>query len=100
MKKTKEKAERRIRVDQTKDGRPGAFKRDAGWPAAQYCLTLRVHGPLRDRGGSGGRVRRLGRIHQSPRFREPLRERAGLGLWRRRAEWRGGYLQQSAKGAQ
>src|SRR5260370_12092695 len=53
-------------------------------------LTVRVDGPLRDRGGSGGRGRRLGKIRQCRRVREPLRVRPRPGLWRPSAQCRRG----------
>src|SRR6266404_2006390 len=101
MKKTKEKAEaeKQGQIDQRQQPESVQEGRGAAGRPRNTALRAGFTVPLGDQGGFGGRARRLERIHQSPRFRELLRERPGPCLWRRRVEWRGGYLQQSAKGA-
>src|SRR5207249_11835286 len=92
------------RVTAKRQPHRGCANRRKGWiaflpPEPITALQSGFTVPLRDRGGFGGRARRLARIHQCRRFLGRLRERPGPCLWRRRAEWRGGYLQRSAEEA-
>src|SRR4029077_11120116 len=78
------------RGDTHKSGESPALRDSSGQAGMPVLQLVTVEGLSKERGGSGGRARWLGRIHQCPRFRGPLREWLAPWLWRRRAEWRGG----------